>query len=179
MKTLSMSKNLKKFGIYVVLVVLIIAFSIATPKFLTVSNILNVAREAAMLGVASVGMIFVMIIGGIDLSVGSMVTFVNIFVAYLMVNSGVNPFIAAVIGISSTTLIGLFNGWVIANIKIPALIATLATQIIFEGAAYIIAGAHLWISGKLCCIRSELHRIHSSFSDRYDHLPGHWCVCAE
>ncbi|WP_374972352.1 ABC transporter permease [Blautia producta] len=125
---------------YVVLVVLIIAFSIATPKFLTVSNILNVARQAAMLEVASVGMIFVMIIGGIDLSVGSMVTFVNIFVAYLMVNSGVNPFIAAVIGISSTTLIGLFNGWVIANIKIPALIATLATQIIFEGAAYIIAG---------------------------------------
>ncbi|MBA4698319.1 MAG: ABC transporter permease [Ruminococcus sp.] len=140
MKTANISKSLKKYGIYLVLVVLIIAFSIATPQFLTVSNILNVARQAAMLGVASVGMIFVIIIGGIDLSVGSMVTFVNIFVAYLMVNAGVSPIVAALTGILVTTLIGLFNGWVVANIKIPALIATLATQIIFEGAAYIIAG---------------------------------------
>lgn len=140
MKTANMSKSLKKYGIYLVLIVLIIAFSIATPQFLTVSNILNVARQAAMLGVASVGMIFVIIIGGIDLSVGSMVTFVNIFVAYLMVNAGVSPILAALMGIFVTTLIGLFNGWVVANIKIPALIATLATQIIFEGAAYIIAG---------------------------------------
>ena len=131
---------LKTYAIYLVLIVLIIAFSIATPQFLTASNIINIARQAAMLGVASVGMIFVLIIGGIDLSIGSQVTFVNIFAAYLMVSGNLSPVLAALIGMIFTTLIGLFNGWVVANIKIPALIVTLATQIIFEGAAYIIAG---------------------------------------
>lgn len=140
MKTYNAKQLIKKYAIYLVLVALIIVFSIASPQFLRVSNIVNVVRQASMLGIASVGMIFVMIIGGIDLSVGSQVTFVNIIVAHLMVNMGWNPVMSALIGIAAATLIGFFNGWVVANIKIPALIVTLATQIIFEGWAYIIAG---------------------------------------
>lgn len=140
MKTLNVKQFVKKYAIYLVLLALIIIFSIASPQFLRVSNIVNVVRQASMLGIASVGMIFVMIIGGIDLSVGSMVTFVNIIVAYFMVNMGMNPVLASLVGIGASTLIGFFNGWVVANIKIPPLIVTLATQIIFEGWAYIIAG---------------------------------------
>lgn len=140
MKTFNVKQFVKKYAIYLVLLVLIIIFSIASPQFLRVSNIVNVVRQASMLGIASVGMIFVMIIGGIDLSVGSMVTFVNIIVAYFMVNMGMNPVLASLVGIGASTLIGFFNGWVVANIKIPPLIVTLATQIIFEGWAYIIAG---------------------------------------
>ncbi len=140
MKTLNVKQFVKKYAIYLVLLALIIIFSIASPQFLRVSNIVNVVRQASMLGIASVGMIFVMIIGGIDLSVGSVVTFVNIIVAYFMVNMGMNPVLASLVGIGASTLIGFFNGWVVANIKIPPLIVTLATQIIFEGWAYIIAG---------------------------------------
>lgn len=140
MKSFNVKQFIKKYAIYLVLIALIIIFSIASPQFLRVSNIVNVVRQASMLGIASVGMIFVMIIGGIDLSVGSMVTFVNIIVAYFMVNMGIHPILAAMIGIAAATLIGFFNGWVVANIKIPPLIVTLATQIIFEGWAYIIAG---------------------------------------
>ena len=89
MKSFNVKQFIKKYAIYLVLIALIIIFSIASPQFLRVSNIVNVVRQASMLGIASVGMIFVMIIGGIDLSVGSMVTFVNIIVAYFMVNMGI------------------------------------------------------------------------------------------
>ncbi len=140
MKQMSGKQFIKKYAIYLVLVALIIVFSIASPQFLTVNNLVNIVRQGSMLGIASVGMIFVMIIGGIDLSVGSMVTFVNIIVAYFMVNAGMNPVLSAFIGIAVATLIGFANGWIVANIRIPALIVTLATQIIFEGWAYIIAG---------------------------------------
>ena len=140
MKTFNVKQLVRKYAIYLVLIALILIFSVASPQFLRVSNIVNVVRQASMLGIASVGMIFVMIIGGIDLSVGSMVTFVNIIVAYFMVNIGIHPVLASLIGIGAATLIGFFNGWVVANIKIPPLIVTLATQIIFEGWAYIIAG---------------------------------------
>lgn len=140
MKTMNVKQFIKKYAIYLVLVALIIVFSIASPQFLRMSNIVNIVRQASMLGIASVGMIFIMIIGGIDLSMGSSVTFVNIIVAYFMVNMGMNPVLAALVGITAATLIGFVNGWIIANIRIPALITTLATQIIFEGWAYIIAG---------------------------------------
>lgn len=140
MKTMNVKQFIKKYAIYLVLIALIVIFSIASPNFLRVSNVVNIMRQASMLGIASVGMIFIMIIGGIDLSMGSSVTFVNIIVAYLMVNMGVNPVLAALTGVVAATLIGFFNGWVVANIRIPPLIVTLATQIIFEGLAYIIAG---------------------------------------
>lgn len=109
MKTLNVKQFVKKYAIYLVLLALIIIFSIASPQFLRVSNIVNVVRQASMLGIASVGMIFVMIIGGIDLSVGSMVTFVNIIVAYFMVNMGMNPVLASLVGIGASTLIGFFQ----------------------------------------------------------------------
>ena len=131
---------MKKYAIYLVLAALIVIFSIATPQFLTVSNTVNVLRQASMLGIASVGMIFVMIIGGIDLSIGSIVTFINIVAAFLMVNKHVNPVLSALIGIAIATVIGFVNGLIVANLHIPPLIVTLATQIIFEGWAYIIAG---------------------------------------
>jgi ribose transport system permease protein len=91
-----------------------------------------------MVGIASAGLIFVIIIGGIDLSIGSMVTVVNILVAWLMVRAGVNPVTAGLIGILASILIGFFNGCVVANIGIPPLIATLATQIALSGAAYLL-----------------------------------------
>ncbi|MDD3337073.1 MAG: ABC transporter permease [Eubacteriales bacterium] len=132
-------KKAKKYGIYLVLLALCLVFTAASPQFLTSKNLLNVARQASMLGIASVGMIFVMLIGGIDLSIGSQMTFVNIVVAYMIVKSGMNPILAVVIGLLCTTAIGFCNGWIVANLKMPALIVTLATQIIFEGMAYIIS----------------------------------------
>lgn len=128
----------KKYGIFVVLLLLIIFFSITSKVFLAPSNLFNVARQVSMLGIAAVGMAFVLLLGGIDLSIGSQITLVNIVTAWLMVNAGVNPVIASIIAIIMSTSIGFVNGWIIANIKMPPLIVTLATMTVIEGLAYII-----------------------------------------
>lgn len=131
---------LKERAIYVVMIVLFLFFSINTGKFCTANNLLNIARQVAVLGIASVGMTMVILTGGIDLATGSIITFVNIITAYFMVNMGMNMWFAILISLMASTLIGLLNGLAIANINMPALIVTFATQIIFEGLAYIICG---------------------------------------
>lgn len=130
---------LKKYGIFVVLIALFIFFSFASKSFLVANNLLNVARQISMLGIAAVGMTFVLLLGGIDLSIGSMITLVNIVTAYLMVNKGISPVIACLVSILLSLVIGFINGWIIANIKIAPLIVTLSMMIILEGFAYMIS----------------------------------------
>lgn len=126
-------------AIYVAFVALFIIFSCLSSDFLTPTNLLNIARQIAVLGVASVGMTYVILIGGIDLSTGSIITFVNIIAAYLMVNSGMNMWLAILISLIASTGIGFLNGFLVANLNIPSLIVTFASQTIFEGLAYIIS----------------------------------------
>ena len=78
---------LKRYGIYAVLLVLVIFFAVTSENFFQSSNLLNVARQVSMLGIASVGFAFVLLLGGIDLSIGSVVTLVNIVTAWLMVTA--------------------------------------------------------------------------------------------
>ena len=126
-------------AIYVALIALFIIFSCLSSDFLTPTNLLNIARQIAVLGVASVGMTYVILIGGIDLSTGSIITFVNIIAAYFMVNSGMNMWLAILISLIASTSIGFLNGFLVANLNIPSLIVTFASQTIFEGFAYIIS----------------------------------------
>lgn len=127
-------------AIYVAFVALFIIFSCLSNDFLTPTNLLNITRQIAVLGVASVGMTYVILIGGIDLSTGSIITFVNVIAAYLMVNSGMNMWLAILISLIASTGIGFLNGFLVANLNIPSLIVTFAAQTIFEGLAYIISG---------------------------------------
>ena len=91
-------------------------------------------------GIAAIGMTFVILIAGIDLSTGSIITIVNVVCAYLMVNSGFSMTAAVICALIMATLIGLLNGFMVSTIGIPAIIATFATQTIFEGAAYLLSG---------------------------------------
>jgi ribose transport system permease protein len=131
----------KKFGIYFALIVLAIFFSIVTEgKFIKPGNLFNVVRQLSMMGIASVGMAFVLLLGGIDLSIGSQVTLVNIVAAWLMVNAGLHPALSCLLVLIMASVIGFINGWIIANIKMPPLIVTLASMTILEGLAFIICG---------------------------------------
>jgi ribose transport system permease protein len=129
---------LKKYGIYAVLLVLVIFFAVTSENFFQSSNLLNVARQVSMLGIASVGFAFVLLLGGIDLSIGSVVTLVNIVTAWLMVTATMNPILASILALIMSAAIGFVNGWIIANIRMPPLIVTLAMMIIIEGLAYLI-----------------------------------------
>jgi ribose transport system permease protein len=128
----------RKCGIYIILIGLIIFFSVKNGAFLTSGNLFNIARQVSMLGIAAVGMTVVLLLGGIDLSIGSQVTLVNIVTAWLMVKQGLSPVLAVAIALAMATAIGFLNGWSVANLKMPAIIVTLGSMTVLEGLAYII-----------------------------------------
>ncbi|WP_070001224.1 ABC transporter permease [Cellulosilyticum sp. I15G10I2] len=132
--------QLKDKAIWVVFAIIFIGFSLASPRFLSSNNLFTIARQVSMLGIASIGMTFVILIAGIDLSVGSIITLVNIVAAYLMVNRGMSMTAAVILSLILAVLVGLLNGFLISTIGISAIIATFATQIVFEGASYLISG---------------------------------------
>ena len=132
--------TIKSKAIWFVLAFLFIGFTIANPRFISTKNLFTIARQVSMYGIAAVGMTFVILIAGIDLSAGSVITLVNIVCAYLMVKAGFGMATAVILSVLMATLIGVLNGFFVSTIGIPAIIATFASQIIFEGAAYLISG---------------------------------------
>ena len=136
------STFIKKYGNVFVIIALIIIFTLLNPVFLSVYNFMNIVRQIAMVGIISVGFTFVLIGGGLDLSVGAQIAFMNVCVATMITNWGFSPILSVVVGLLLTTLIGLFNGYVISKTSIPPLIATLAMQTILRGAGYLISGGY-------------------------------------
>jgi ribose transport system permease protein len=133
-------RTIKEYGIYLILVILMVFFSAMNRIFLTPNNLFNVARQISMLGIASVGMAFVLLLGGIDLSVGSLISLVNIVTAWFMVKAEMHPLPACIVSLAMAASIGFLNGWIIANIKMPPIIVTLASMTILEGLTFIICG---------------------------------------
>ena len=125
-------------AIWVVFIVLCIVFTIANPRFINPTNLLTMLRQVSIWGIAAVGMTFVILLGDIDLGTGSVITFVNIICAQLMVKMGMNMYLAVLISVAAATLIGVLNGFMVSTIGIPALIATFATQTAFSGLSLIL-----------------------------------------
>lgn len=139
MKIAKIQKYIKLYAMFIVLLILVIAFSILTPAFLKSSNISAVLRQISMLGITAVGMMLPILLGGIDLSVGAIITFVNIICAYMMVNKEWNPVLAVIAAVFISALIGMADGVIIAKVHMPPLIMTFAMQMILEGASYVIS----------------------------------------
>ena len=140
MKENKIVNQLKSQAIWVVLVVLVVIFTIANSRFISPSNLLTLLRQVSMYGIASIGMTFVILLGDIDLSTGTIVSFVNVICAYMMVNMGISPVVAVIVSLVASTLIGVLNGFMVSTIGIPAIIATYATQTAFYGLGLIICG---------------------------------------
>lgn len=128
-----------KYGIYIVLVVMAAFFSLASKAFLTSENIFNILRQVAVVGTAAVGMTFVMLTGGIDLSVGSIIGVAGIVTAELMVK-GVHPVLAVLAALISGLVMGLINAFIINEFKVPPLIVTLGMMTTLRGLAYLVTG---------------------------------------
>ena len=140
MKENKVLNTIKSQAIWVVLVALVIVFTIANPRFISPNNLLTLLRQVSMYGIASIGMTFVILLGDIDLSTGTIISFVNIICAYMMVNMGIHPVLAILVSLVAATLIGVLNGFMVSTVGIPAIIATYATQTAFYGLALIICG---------------------------------------
>lgn len=130
----------KQNAIWLVFIIEVAIFAYFNPKFLSLPNIINISRQVSYYGIASIGMTFVILIAGIDLSIASIVVLVNVVCAYLMMTMGWNMWFAIIVSIVMATLIGVLNGFMVATIGIPAIIATFASQTVFRGLAYILSG---------------------------------------
>jgi D-xylose transport system permease protein len=131
---------LKENGTLVALVALGIIFSFMDEAFFTPRNITNLARQTTIIGIISVGMTMVIIINGIDLSVGSIVG-LSAIVVTLMMKSGMNVWLAVLLTLLITgVFIGLWNGFWIAHYKIPPFIITLGMMTIARGLALTLSG---------------------------------------
>jgi ribose transport system permease protein len=129
----------RQLTLVLILFVEILFFSILSESFLTASNIINVLRQVSITGISSVGMFLVILLGDIDLSVGSMYAFIGVICA-LTFKATHSTILTVLVAIALGMLIGLFNGTITAKFHIPAFITTLATMSICRGLAYIITG---------------------------------------
>ncbi len=139
MKQLFKNSNVtRKFGIVASLLVLMIVFTALTNKFLSVSNFLNILQQAAINLCVAVGMTFVIITGGIDLSVGSVMALSGMIMA-MMMDNGMPPLLVVVIGLIAGALFGGFNGVMVAKLQLQPFLVTLGTMSAYRGITLIIS----------------------------------------
>lgn len=126
---------LYKWGMLLTVVALIALFGIASNNFLEMSNIINILRSIAIVTVIAIGVSLSLSVGGFDLSVGSTASLANALVISMFVWHGFNTFEAIAITLALCLLVGLFNAFLIVVLKIPDMLATLASLFVIQGAA--------------------------------------------
>lgn len=128
-----------RYGTIIFFIGLLVFFSIRSPRFMSIANISNILRQISVVGITTVGMTMVIITGGIDLSVGSVVALTSVILAKLLV--GGVPIVPAIFAtVVAGAILGFINAVLINKINIPPLIATLGTITIYRGMAYITTG---------------------------------------
>jgi ribose transport system permease protein len=125
-------------GILLSLIALVVLFSILSPQFLTVDNLINIADASAVVGIVAVGMTVALIAGHFDLSVGSTVGLASSFLALSLMEWGVpvGPSIAVAIG--AALVVGVVNGILVVNFGINSIIATLGMLAAVRGLAFVV-----------------------------------------
>lgn len=128
--------NISKYKSLIGLVLLCIVITIVTPNFLSVSNITNVFTQVSVNAIIAIGMTFVILTGGIDLSVGSTLAISSAVGASIVKSTG-NVFLAIIVAAVIGIAVGLINGLLVSKGKLQAFIVTLATMTIFRGATLV------------------------------------------
>ncbi len=156
-------------GIIVGLVILCVGLSFATDSFATVTNFFNVVRQICINLFLACGMTFIILLGGIDLSVGSVIAVSGCISAGMATWNGLPVAVSILIGVFFGCLVGLLNGLIVSTTTIPAFIVTLATMNIGRGIARIYTNAQtisvmqpaytFWGKGKIFGIPVQLYLI--------------------
>lgn len=129
----------RELGLVATILIMVIVFSLIEPIYLSQGNLIDIMDQSVINGLLALGITFAIITSGIDLSVGSIFAIVIVIVGDLLVR-GMNPFVAILVGIALGFALGLFNGFLIAKLKLQPFIATLGTMSAYRGIAYILTG---------------------------------------
>ncbi|MBM7646643.1 ribose transport system permease protein [Scopulibacillus daqui] len=124
--------NLQKLGPVIGLIIIVIILSILSPSFLAMDNIFNVLRQVSINALIAFGMTLVILTGGIDLSVGSILALGSAVTAKMLAD-GMDPILSVLLGLIAGGVMGAVNGLIVTKGKVAPFIATLATMTIFRG----------------------------------------------
>ncbi len=127
----------RKYGILFVLVAMWVILLAVSPTFRTTTNAINILRQVSVNGILAIAMTFVIMTGGIDLTVGSLVAVVGVVTGSMLVTNPENVVGAILVGIVVCMLFGAMNGFFVAYMGVPPFVATLAGQTIARGFAYV------------------------------------------
>jgi len=131
----------RRYGIAVVMLIMIIGLSIVSPAFRSRDNIISILVQISINGIMAIGMVFVMTAGGIDLSVGSMLALTSAIVGVVLI--GTNSVVLAVlISLLACMVFGFINGILVAKFKMFPFVVTLATQLVIRGCGYLVTGGY-------------------------------------
>ncbi|WP_428428677.1 galactofuranose ABC transporter, permease protein YjfF [Pararhizobium sp.] len=155
-------KYLPLIATIVIFVVSYAACAAQYPNILSTLVIGNLLTDNAFLGIAAVGMTFVILSGGIDLSIGSVIAFTGIFLAVLLQNTGIHPLAAFALVLLITTLFGAIMGAIIHYLEMPAFIVTLAGMFLARGMAFVLSVDSIPIK----------HPFYATMKTFYYKLPG-------
>jgi ribose transport system permease protein len=137
--TVSLRDRLQQFLAFASLLVIFVVFSVANSNFLTYGNVLAILYSTVVIGTLALGTTFVIITGGIDLSIGTGMALCAVMSGVMIVNIGI-PMPLGVLGtILFGGLLGLINGFNVAILKIPPFIATLAMMLVAQGLALVLS----------------------------------------
>ncbi|MBD8063258.1 multiple monosaccharide ABC transporter permease [Oceanitalea stevensii] len=131
-----MSRNIRQSGILIALVALVALFTILNPSFLSPGNLTNIVLQYSYILILAIGMVIVIIGGHIDLSVGSVVALAGAVAAVLVVKNGMPWWVGVLAAIGVGLAVGVWQGFWVAYIGIPAFIVTLAGMLLFRGMTY-------------------------------------------
>ena len=129
---------IKEYSIFAIIIVLAAVFAIGNPAFVKTSNIITILRQSCIMGILGMGEMSLIVVGGLNLSMGACVALSTVLLAVFTVNLGIPWFIALILAVIANTLIGLCTGLVINKTRIIPMIGTLAISNLVSGAAYII-----------------------------------------
>ncbi|WP_428910905.1 ABC transporter permease [Niallia sp. Krafla_26] len=132
-----LKQSFSEFGVVWALLVIVITISLLTPSFLNTENIINLLRQVSINAILAIGMTYVILTKGIDLSVGSILAFSGIVAASFVTGGENNIVFAIFLGLGSGLLLGFINGVVIAKFKVTPFIVTLGMMAIARGFTFI------------------------------------------
>lgn len=131
----------QEFGVFVILLAMVVGLSLGTGTFMTSTNIFNILRAFSWIAISAFGQCMVIITCGIDLSVGSVMAFSGLITAMLLTRETPVPVPLAVLGgLAAGSFVGLLNGLMITKGRLPPFIATLGTLLMARGTVYGITG---------------------------------------